>query len=98
MVIELRPAGSDKGQTLTDLATERRASAVMYGGDDLGDRAAFLAVASLRSSGTPGLTVCSASGEVTALTELADLVVDGPGGVVALLDSLAATIRDQPQS
>jgi len=95
MVIELRPAGSDKGQTLKDLCAERRASAVMYGGDDLGDRAAFLAVASLRSSGTPGLTVYSASGEVTALTELADLVVDGPGGVVALLESLATAVSGQ---
>jgi trehalose 6-phosphate phosphatase len=97
MVIELRPAGSDKGQTLKDLSTERNASALMYAGDDLGDRAAFEAVASLRTSGTPGLTVYSASGEVTALAELADLVVDGPGGVVALLGSLADTISDRPQ-
>jgi trehalose 6-phosphate phosphatase len=64
----------------------------MYAGDDLGDRAAFLAVAGLRASGIPGLAVCSGSSEVTALAELADLVVDGPDGVVALLGSLAAAI------
>ncbi len=92
MVIELRPAGSDKGQALKNLVTERNPSAVLYTGDDLGDRPAFLAVAELRDAGTPGLTVCSGSTEVTALTEMADLMVDGPAGLVALLDSLAAAI------
>lgn len=90
MVIELRPPGSDKGQALKNLVQERKASAVMYAGDDLGDRAAFEAVDSLRRGGTPGLTVCSGSPEVTALSELADLTVDGPAGVISLLDSLAA--------
>jgi trehalose 6-phosphate phosphatase len=33
--------------------------------------------------------VCSGSAEVTGLAEQADLMVDGPGGVVALLNSLA---------
>ena len=61
----------------------------MYCGDDLGDRPAFQAVPDLRGRGIPGLVVCSGSAEVTALAELADLVVDGPGGVVALLGSLA---------
>jgi trehalose 6-phosphate phosphatase len=92
MVIELRPPGSDKGQTLKDLARERHASALMYCGDDLGDVPAFRAVADLRGDGIPGLAVCSGSAEVTALAELADLVVDGPGGVVALLGSLAAAM------
>ena len=95
MVIELRPPGSDKGQTLKSLAAERTASAVMYCGDDLGDRAAFEAVAQLRGDGIPGLAVCSGSAEVTALAQLADLVVDGPGGVVDLLDSLAATMAGE---
>jgi trehalose 6-phosphate phosphatase len=95
MVIELRPAGFDKGQALKNLATERNAGAVMYAGDDLGDRAAFLAVAGLRAGGTPGLTVCSGSAEVTELAGLADLIVDGPGGVVALLRSVAAAITGQ---
>jgi trehalose 6-phosphate phosphatase len=34
--------------------------------------------------------VCSGSAEVTELAERADLVVDGPAGVVALLRTLAA--------
>jgi trehalose 6-phosphate phosphatase len=92
MVIELRPPGSDKGQALTDLVAQRHASSVMYVGDDLGDAPAFRAVADLRGRGVPGLAVCSGSAEVTALAELADLVVDGPAGVVALLGSLAAAM------
>ena len=92
MVIELRPRGSDKGQTLTKLVLERSASAVMYCGDDLGDVPAFQAVARLRRDGIAGLAVCSGSAEVTALVELADLVVDGPDGVVLLLAALAAAM------
>jgi len=92
MVIELRPPGGDKGTALKDLRAERKAGAVMFCGDDLGDRPAFAAVAELRASGIPGLAVCSGSQEVTGLAGLADLVVDGPDGVVALLDSLAAAM------
>jgi trehalose 6-phosphate phosphatase len=58
-------------------------------GDDLGDLAAFAAVEQLRAEGVPGLLVCSGSTEVTALAERADLVVDGPEGVAALLSALA---------
>jgi trehalose 6-phosphate phosphatase len=92
MVIELRPPGSDKGEALKSLARQRAVAAVMYCGDDLGDVPAFRAVAELRGDGVPGLTVCSASTEVSALAELADLVVEGPGGVVALLNGLAAAL------
>jgi trehalose 6-phosphate phosphatase len=90
MVIELRPQGMDKGQALRTLIQQRRPSAIMFCGDDLGDVAAFDAVRALRGEGMPGLTVFSGSAEVTALAEAADLVVDGPDGVVALLASLAA--------
>ncbi len=92
MVIELRPPGSDKGQALKTLARARSAAAVMYCGDDLGDEPAFRAVAELRGEGLPGLAVCSGSTEVAELAELADLVVDGPDGVVVLLDALAAAM------
>jgi len=92
MVIELRPPGGDKGVALKDLQSERSSVAVMYCGDDLGDGPAFEAVAELRARGVAGLAVCSGSAEVMALADLADLVVDGPEGVVALLDSLAAAM------
>jgi trehalose 6-phosphate phosphatase len=93
LVIELRPAGSDKGSALRALARQRAAHAVMFVGDDLGDLAAFAAVRDLRAAGHPGLTVCSASGEAAELAARADLVVDGPAGVGALLGSLAVALR-----
>jgi trehalose 6-phosphate phosphatase len=92
LVIELRPPGRDKGSALAALAAERKSGAILFAGDDLGDLAAFAAVRALREAGHPGLTVCSASGEVTELAAEADLVVAGPDGVVALLRSLARAI------
>jgi trehalose 6-phosphate phosphatase len=96
MVIELRPPGMDKGQALRELAAQRRAGATLFCGDDLGDRPAFEMVAQLRAEGIPGLAVCSGSAEVTGLADEADLVVDGPPGVVALLDALAAAFGSAP--
>jgi trehalose 6-phosphate phosphatase len=93
MVIELRPPGADKGQALRTLAGQRPPSAVLYCGDDLGDRPAFEAVAQLRADGIPGVVVCSGSTEVADLAAAADLVVDGPPGVAALLTALAESIE-----
>jgi trehalose 6-phosphate phosphatase len=93
LVIELRPPGSDKGTALSTLVTQRTPGSVMFAGDDLGDAAAFGAVRALRGSGIPGLTVCSGSAETAAdLAAAADLVVDGPDGVIALLDALAGAL------
>lgn len=91
-VLELRPAGGDKGGALRSLVDEAAPSAIVFVGDDLGDLAAFDAVEQLRRTGTPGLLVCSGSTEVTALADRADLVVDGPDGVVALLAELANSL------
>jgi trehalose 6-phosphate phosphatase len=97
LVIELRPPGTDKGTALNTLVTQRHPGSVMFCGDDLGDAAAFGAVRALRASGIAGLTVCSGSAETAAeLAAAADLVVDGPDGVVALLDGLADAISGQP--
>ncbi|WP_442945984.1 trehalose-phosphatase [Nonomuraea sp. LPB2021202275-12-8] len=87
MVLELRPPGMDKGHALSLFLTERAARSVLFAGDDLGDLAAFDAV---RAAGVPGVTVCSGSAEVTELAERADIVVDGPEGVVALLKELTS--------
>ncbi|WP_171055366.1 MULTISPECIES: trehalose-phosphatase [unclassified Nonomuraea] len=86
-VLELRPPGMDKGQALSLFLAERAARSVLFAGDDLGDLAAYDAV---EASNLPGVTVCSGSAEVTALAERADIVVDGPEGVVALLGELAS--------
>ncbi|MEU7044404.1 trehalose-phosphatase [Streptomyces varsoviensis] len=88
-VLELRPPGMDKGVALAEYVRETRARSVLYAGDDLGDLAAFAAVDKLRTEGVPGLLVCSGSTEVTELADRADLVVDGPHGIVTLLQSLA---------
>jgi trehalose 6-phosphate phosphatase len=91
-VLELRPAGGDKGDAVRTLVAERAPSVVAFVGDDLGDLAAYDAVDRLRGEGTPGLLVCSGSTEVTAVAERADLVVDGPDGVVALLAAIAHSL------
>ncbi|WP_055546590.1 trehalose-phosphatase [Streptomyces sp. NBRC 110028] len=93
LVLELRPPGMDKGVALLEYVRETSAGAVLYAGDDLGDLAAFAAVERLRKEGVPGLLVCSGSTEVTELAERADVVVDGPAGVVALLEALAGAMR-----
>jgi trehalose 6-phosphate phosphatase len=94
-VLELRPAGADKGRAITDLAAARAPAAILFCGDDLGDKAAFAAVRQLREQGTPGLLVCSWSAEVPELAVDADLVVDGPGGIAELLADLADAFADQ---
>ncbi|MFE2279521.1 trehalose-phosphatase [Streptomyces sp. NPDC059454] len=89
MVLELRPPGMDKGVALMEYARDIGAESVLYAGDDLGDLPAYTAVDKLRAAGVPGLLVCSGSDEVSELRERADLVVDGPAGVVRLLRGLA---------
>lgn len=89
LVLELRPPGMDKGVALLDHAEEVDARTVVYCGDDLGDLEAFSAVNLLRMQGSEGLLVCSGSNEVTELARQADVVVDGPEGVAALLTALA---------
>lgn len=98
MVLELRPPGIDKGVALTRYVRESGAGVVLYAGDDLGDLAAYAAVDELRSDGVPGLLVCSAAaaGEgAEELAERADVVADGPEGVVNLLDALATAVAEQ---
>jgi trehalose 6-phosphate phosphatase len=96
MVLELRAPGADKGAALEAYVREAGGGAVLYGGDDLGDLAAFGAVEKLRGEGVPGLLVCSGGGEtgesVPEVADRADIVVDGPSGVVRLLESLRASL------
>lgn len=88
LVLELRPPGEDKRGALLGLC-DPEPSAVLFAGDDVGDLPAFDAVGELRERGVPGLLVASASSEGPAqLRARADVVVDGPAGVVALLEQL----------
>ncbi|MGY2701687.1 MULTISPECIES: trehalose-phosphatase [unclassified Nocardioides] len=92
-VIEVRAPGMDKGRAVEALVEEVGAGAFLFAGDDLGDVEAFEAVAALAKEGMPTLLVCSASDEVSALAERADVVVRGPEGVLDLLRRLTADAR-----
>src|SRR5262245_22991800 len=95
-VVEIRAPGMDKGAAVHKLADDLAAGGFLFAGDDLGDVEAFKAVIDLRSTGLPTLLVCSASQEQAALVDLADLVVDGPAGVLGFLRRFtddAASIR-----
>ncbi len=87
-VVELVPAASpSKGDVV-----EREGAgleAALYAGDDLADIEAFAAVDRLVSNGAKGIKVAVASEETPpALLDAADIVVEGPTGLVDLLRSL----------
>jgi len=84
-VVEVRAPGMDKGAAVESLVRNLDAGGFLFAGDDLGDVEAFKAVLDFRARGLPTLLVCSASAEQSALLELADVVVDGPPGVLDLL-------------
>jgi trehalose 6-phosphate phosphatase len=91
-VLEIRAPGIDKGAALQSLVRERGARSVLYFGDDLGDLAAFAALGELRADGIPGCSVASLSSETPQVAGAADLVVDGPAGVVRLLAALVGQL------
>ncbi len=87
-VLEVRSDGMHKGLVVEYLAEHLEIGGFLFAGDDLGDLQAFEAVLDLRRRGLPTLLVCSASMEQPALRDLADVVVDGPDGVMAFLQEL----------
>ncbi len=89
-VLEIRIPGFDKGTALLRLVERFDPAAVLFAGDDLGDLPAFAAIRRLRADGRTAWGVGASSAEVPELAEAADLQVDGPAGVVALLAALAA--------
>lgn len=89
-VCEIRPGGVDKGDTLTAVLDRLGAVAALYAGDDLGDLPAWSALAAARRRGTTTVGLASGQGGTPAEVEAAaDLVVDGPAGVLAVLRQLA---------
>jgi trehalose 6-phosphate phosphatase len=92
-VWEIRAPGMDKGAALRSIIDETGARQVIFAGDDLGDLPAFRAVRELSSAGVEGLLVCSASTEEDALTELSDVIVDGPMGLATWLNELADQLQ-----
>jgi trehalose 6-phosphate phosphatase len=92
MSVELHPPiQADKGTALEALVDGL--GAVCFVGDDLGDLPAFDALDRLAARGVHAVRVGVDSDEVPArLLERADVVLDGPAGVVAFLRSLVAAI------
>jgi trehalose 6-phosphate phosphatase len=93
-VIEVRPPiAVDKGRGVTRLLSGYDLDAAMYVGDDLTDLDAFAALRALRDEGALQSALCVGvrSDETPPeIVEGADLLVDGPAGVRALLTTLAA--------
>jgi trehalose 6-phosphate phosphatase len=92
LVWELRPAvRGDKGDAVRKVVAESGARSVVMAGDDLGDLPAFAAVTELVAESHDGLRVAVRSAEAPpALLASADLVVDGPAGLLEFLELLAA--------
>ena len=92
MSVELHPPiQADKGTALEALVDGL--GAVCFVGDDVGDLPAFDALDRLAARGVHAVRVGVDSDEVPArLLERADVVLNGPAGVVAFLRSLAAAI------
>ena len=91
MVLELVPPGRPmKGGAVERLAGAHALTAVLYAGDDHADLDAFVALDRLAERGVVAVKVAVRGPETpAALVEAADLVVDGPSGLVALLRQLA---------
>jgi len=89
-VIEVRSPGMTKADAVRTVVSEQDAGGMLFAGDDLGDLDAFEAVGELRDRGLPTLLVCAVSEEENALAEHADVLVDGPEGVLDLLREITS--------
>jgi trehalose 6-phosphate phosphatase len=84
----LPPVAISKGAVVNELAAGLKA--LCYIGDDRGDLSAFAALRELRSAGMSTLAVGVASPEQPPeLAGAVDLMVEGPAGVLGLLEGLA---------
>jgi len=98
MAIEIRPpVPMDKGSVVEELCAGLDAAA--FAGDDSGDLAAFDALDRLTATGRLADAVrigVQSSEAPAALLARADVQVDGPPGLAALLEALGARIRRAP--
>ena len=90
MVIELVPAGRPLKEGADErIVEEERLDAVLYAGDDVADIRAFEALDRLADRGLRTVKVAVHGRETpVALSDAADVVVDGPAGLVTLLRGL----------
>jgi trehalose 6-phosphate phosphatase len=87
-VLEIRIPGYDKGTALRRLVAEHAPSIVLFAGDDVGDLPAFEVVRELRGAGTTAWSVAIKSAEAAEVSDAADLTVESPASLVALLGEL----------
>jgi trehalose 6-phosphate phosphatase len=89
-VWELRPAvHSDKGDAIRRVIADSKARCVVVAGDDLGDLPAFAAALELKTAGGDALRIAMDSPEAPpALINEADLIIDGPRGLLEFLSRL----------
>jgi trehalose 6-phosphate phosphatase len=92
LVWELCPAvHSDKGDAVRRVISESNARCAVVAGDDLGDLSAFAAAIELKARGGDALRVAVDSAEAPpALIDKADVIVDGPPGLMELLRRILA--------
>jgi trehalose 6-phosphate phosphatase len=92
-VLELAPpAGPTKGLVVERVAEAEELRAVLYAGDDVADIDAFAALERLNAGGIDTLKVAVRSAETPeSLMVRADLTVEGPEGLVVLLQTLKAS-------
>jgi trehalose 6-phosphate phosphatase len=90
MVVELVPAGRPrKGGTVERLVARHRLSGALFAGDDVADLDAFASLDRLASEGFLAVKVAVRGAETPdVLIDSADVVVDGPEGLVGLLRQL----------
>ena len=90
MVVEMVPAGRPlKDGAVERIVTDERLDAVLYAGDDVADLRAFEALDRLAERGIRTVKVAVHGRETPeALSDAADVVVDGPAGLVTLLRRL----------
>ena len=92
-VVEVRGAGTHKGHAIRDLVADTEATGFLFAGDDLGDIEAFEALDDLTGRGLATLRVSSDASLTSPLRSLVDIVVDGPDGVLALLEAFLRDVR-----
>jgi trehalose 6-phosphate phosphatase len=92
-VLELRPVGGGgKDAAVASLLADERLDRAVYAGDDRTDLDAFRRLRELQDSGELTVAVCVGIVSLEAPPELAvdsDLIADGPGGWLAVLEWLA---------
>jgi trehalose 6-phosphate phosphatase len=91
-VLEVAPAGTPgKGSAVTAAMRRRELAACGYAGDDVADLGAFAALDVLARQGCSTAKIAVRGPETPqGLLDAADVVVDGPGGLLELLRALVS--------